>query len=76
MPTGPGRISQRSPQARRSLTRGVRDRLGLSLVFGYRAAIPMSISTVIVAVNAMLLRRFHLIRGGAVIDQEALPAYG
>ncbi len=39
-------------------------------------ALLMSISTVIVAVNAMLLRRFDLTRGALTIDQEALPAHG
>jgi len=39
-------------------------------------ALLMSISTVVVAVNAMLLRRFDLTRGGLSIDQEALPAHG
>jgi len=39
-------------------------------------ALLMSISTVIVAVNAMLLRRFDLTRGALSIDQEALPAHG
>ena len=38
-------------------------------------ALLMSISTVIVAVNAMLLRRFDLTRGALTIDQEALPAH-
>ena len=39
-------------------------------------ALLMSISTVIVAVNAMLVRRFDLTRGALTIDQEALPAHG
>lgn len=39
-------------------------------------ALLMSISTVIVAVNAMLLRRFKLTRGVRAVDQEAVPAYG
>ncbi len=39
-------------------------------------ALLMSIPTVIVAVNAMLLCRFDLTRGVPAIDQEALPAHG